>query len=163
MKRYAVLLISVFIVFLLLLTLGCDRRGYLNEKETQALYDEIETWIQSGEIWEYEANPWLSSGWKTDDQAQKSIEILKAAANAAFDSEAGNSIGGTWAQSKKSWKILNIELNNFSFPGDNREGVRYMFSAAKKNDGTILLTVSDLEPGSDTWNPFTEVEFYKDQ
>ncbi len=163
MKRYAVLLISVFIVFLLLLTLGCDRRGYLNERETQALYDEIEPLIRSGEIWEYEANPWLSSGWKTDDQAQKSIEILKAAANAAFDSEAGNSIGGTWAQSKKSWKILNIELNNFSFPGDNREGVRYMFSAAKKNDGTILLTVSDLEPGSDTWNPFTEVEFYKDQ
>ena len=161
MNTFAALLMSVVIVVICFFSLGCDRRGYLNERETQALYDEIKPLIQSGEIWEYEAEPWLSSAWETDAQAQKSIEILKVAANAAFDPEAENSLGGIWSGSKNSWRILNVELNNFSLPGDDLEGVRFMFSAAKKNDGTILLSVSYLEPGSDTWNPVTEVSFHK--
>ena len=162
MKRYVALLITVLLLFMCLFSLGCDRRGFLSEREKQELYDEIEGLIRSGEIWDYEAEPWLSSAWETDYQAHKSIEILKSAANAAYDSEAGNSIGGYWAESKTSWRVLNVELNNFSLPGDDREGVRYIFSAAKNKDGTILLSVSDIEPGSDTWKPVTEVAFHKD-
>jgi len=163
MKRYSVLLISVFIVFLLLLTLGCDRRGYLNEKETQALYDEIETWIQSGEIWEYEADVWLNSAWGSDDITEKSLAIVKAAANAAFDPEAGNHKSGVWLGNKNNTNILHVELKDFTLPGDKREGIRVLFSVYRRNSNSITIIVSDIEPGSDTWKSVTEVQFHKDR
>ncbi len=163
MKRHATLLFAVFIFVMCVFTLGCDRRGYLNERETQALYDEIEPLIRSGEIWEYEAEAWLSSAWGSDDITQKSLDIVKAAANAAFDPEAENSISGVWWYNKKNIKTLDIELNDFIIPGDTREGIRVLFSVYyRPNSDAITIIVSDIEPGSDTWKSVTEVKFHKD-
>ncbi len=163
MKRHATLLFAVFIFVMCVFTLGCDRRGYLNERETQALYDEIEPLIRSGEIWEYEAEAWLSSAWGSDDITQKSLDIVKAAANAAFDPEAGNHKSGVWVGNKNNTNILHVELKDFTLPGDKREGIRVLFSVYRRNSNSITITVSDIEPGSDTWKSVTEVQFHKDR
>ncbi len=159
MRRFAAIIFAVMTAVFSIALLGCDPRGDLTEKETLRLYDEFDELIQSGEIWEYNADPWLSSGWSSEAEKQTSLMFIKAAVERAFRSETEKEIYGTWFSSKSYCKTVHIEMDGPIRQGDDREGIRTLVSATKYKNGRLLIAVQDIEPDSDTWDPIITVEF----
>jgi hypothetical protein len=157
-KVLAMILASAMLV-LCAVSLGCDPRGYLTDKEAQSLYEEIEALIRSGDIWESAEWPWVIDELKTDDEAQACIELLKAAAKRAFAEDTEKTISGIWFSSKKYCRTVDIKWRGSILPDDERKGVQMMFSATKYRDGHIVFSLSDIVPSSSVWRKIAEASF----
>ena len=160
MKRFAFLLALLLLASSVMIA-GCDPKGDLSEAETQRLYEEIGALVKSGEIWEYEAEPWLDTGWKSKEDREATLSLLRTAADFAYDDGIPKSISGIWFSSKKYCSTVYVDIDISMLTEDGTVGMRMMFSASKYGDGKLVLSMKTLEPGKDTWRDVCSVKFTK--
>lgn len=161
MKRIALLIMALITAMAGVISIGCDPKGDLSEKEAQRLYEEIGALVKSGEIWEYEAEPWLDTGWKSKEDREATLSLLRTAADFAYDDGMPKSISGIWFSSKKYCSTVYVDIDISLLMEDGTAGMRMMFSASKYGDGKLVLSMKTLEPGKDTWCEVCAVKFTK--
>ena len=133
-------IIALLMLLLITAAAGCDPKGDLSEAETQKLFDEIQPLVTSGELWTYKMSR-EGGSWSSEEQKNSDFELIKAAAEDAFDPANHFETDGIWWSSKSYCRICRIFIDKaFTYNGAERT-VTYI-EAIKNRNGSIRLDVT---------------------